>query len=218
MSADSPDERDAMMRALLRGSAEWRLLSRLFECPSDAWRADLEALARELPEGELRTAVAEAGVEAGEGLFHSVFGPGGPAPPREVSYHDTLELGTLMSALVSHYEAFDYRPGSPEPPDHLAVEVGFVAYLYLKEAFAVATADPETAALTARVRERFVREHLAMMAEPIAGLLAASGVSYLARASALLAARVGSRPRAPGLPVIQPVLDDEEDGGFTCAS
>lgn len=218
MSPDSPDERDVMMRTLLRDSAEWRLLSRLFECPSDAWRADLEALARELPEGELRTTVAEAGVEAGEGLFHSVFGPGGPAPPREVSYHDTLELGTLMSALVSHYEAFDYRPASPEPPDHLAVEVGFVAYLYLKEAFAVATADAETAALTARVRERFVREHLAMMAEPLAGLLAGSGVSYLARASSLLAGRVGARPRAPGLPVIQPGLDDEEDGGFTCAS
>lgn len=210
---------DPSVTAELRASAEWRLLGRLFECPSAAWRADLDTLAREMPEGDLRTAAEEACASATEGLFHSVFGPGGPAPPREVSYHDTLELGTLLADLMSQYEAFGYRPASTEAPDHIAVEAGFVAFLHLKQAYALATGDADNATLAAGAAERFVRDHLAMMAEPLAALLAISEVPYLVRASAALAGRVGPRPRSAMLPVIQPLPDDDGEGGeFSCAS
>jgi nitrate reductase assembly molybdenum cofactor insertion protein NarJ len=196
-----------------------RVLGRLFECPSPAWRADVDGLAREMDAGDLRMAAEDACASATEGVFHSVFGPGGPAPPREVSYHDTLELGTLMADLASQYEAFGYRPVTDETPDHVSVEVGFVAYLHLKEAYALAIGDEEAAGLARRTAERFEREHLAMLAEPLAGLLSASQVPYLARAAGLLASRVGPRPKAAGLPVIQPLPDDDAgEGGFPCAS
>jgi nitrate reductase assembly molybdenum cofactor insertion protein NarJ len=215
----TPADLDPRITDRLRASAEWRLLGRLFECPSPAWRTDVDALARELAPGELRTAAEEACAGASEGVFHAVFGPGGPAPPREVSYHDTLELGTLLSDLTSQYDAFDYRPSTTEAPDHVAVEIGFVAYLHLKEAFAIAIGDGEAAGLTARTAERFEHDHLGMMAEPLAALLAGSNVPYLARASALLASRVGPRPRPPGvLPVIQIAPDDDDEGGMSCAS
>ena len=206
---------DARVRALVRDSAEWRLLGRLFECPSNVWHTDLASLARELDDTSLRAAAEHARTEATEGLFHSVFGPGGPAPPREVSYHDSLELGTLMSALTGCYDAFGYEPATIETLDHVAVEVGFVAYLRLKEAYALTTGDQERAAMTRRAAARFVTEHLSMMAE--ATLLAGSGIEYLAHASTLLAARVGPKPKSKLLPVLQPdPMDDESGSEFPC--
>ena len=102
-------------------------------------------------------------------------------------------------------------------PDHVAVEVGFVAYLRLKEAYALTTGDQELAAMTRRAAARFVTEHLSMMAEALATLLAGSGIEYLAHASTLLAARVGPKPKFKLLPVLQPdPMDDESGSEFPC--
>jgi nitrate reductase assembly molybdenum cofactor insertion protein NarJ len=208
---------DARVAAGLREAAAWRLLGRLFECPSPAWRDEIEALAREIDDPPLREAASEGCRQGCEGRYHTVFGPGGPAPPREVSYRDTLELGTLMADLAARYDAFGYRPRTPEPPDHVAVEVGFLAYLALKEAYALASGAVEQAALARRAAECFRAEHLAMMAEPLAGLLHGSGISYLARAAAILAERVGPRPQSGRLPIVAVASDDEEGSTFLCA-
>ena len=198
----------ARVHELLRDAARWRLLGRLFECPSEEWRRDIATLAREVDDGELRAAADAAVVTATEGQYHSVFGPGGPAPPREVSYHDTLELGSLMSELAGYYDAFGYHPATSEPPDHVAVEVGFVAYLRFKEAYAVAAGDAEHAATTAQAAERFRLDHLAMYAAPLASVLADSEIDYLVHASGLLASRAGDPPRRTRLPVIQNPVED----------
>jgi hypothetical protein len=143
----------------------------------------------------------------------------GPAPPREVSYHDALELGTHLSALITLYAAFGYQPATVETPDHISVEVDFVAYLRLKEALALAGHDAESAAIARRASSRFVADHLAAMVEPLTGLLAASGVEYLAGASALLLARVGPKPKTTLLPVIRETEgDDEEGNAFGCGT
>ena len=77
--------------------------------------------------------------------------------------------------------------------------------------------DEEQAAVTAEAAATFMREHLAMLAEPLAVTLDASGVAYLAEAARALANRVGPPPSAIApvpqgrlLPVIQP-LEDEDD-------
>jgi nitrate reductase assembly molybdenum cofactor insertion protein NarJ len=203
-------------QALVREAARWRLIGRLFECPGDQWRRDIAALARELGDDELDAVVQAALETAAEGTYHSVFGPGGPAPPREASYHDTIELGSLMSELTGYYYAFGYRPSTGEPPDHVAVEVGFIAYLRLKEAYAVAHGHADHAATTAEAAERFRANHLAMMAGPLADLLADSEIGYLARATQLLAAGAGRRPPRTRLPVVQQSLG--EDGSEFCCS
>jgi nitrate reductase assembly molybdenum cofactor insertion protein NarJ len=205
-------------QALVRDAAEWRLIGRLFECPTGAWRGEIEALARELGDADLIAAVDAAGEVATEGQYHSVFGPGGPAPPREATYHDTLELGSLMSELAGYYDAFAYTPPIDESPDHIAVEIGFVAYLRLKEAYARAAGDDEHAALAAAAAARFIADHLAMHATPLANVLAASHLEYLARASRLLAARVGPRPRTGRLPVLPNDPYDEDGSEFVCAT
>lgn len=207
---------DPRVRELLIEAARWRLLGRLFECPTTDWHGDVTALAAETDDPELAAAAAIALATATEGAFHSVFGPGGPAPPREASYHDSVELGSLMSELAEYYRVFGYRPPTSEPPDHLAVETGFVAYLCLKESYALATHAGSQAAVASDAASRFRADHLARMAGPVAAVLADSDIEYLSRASALLHARVGDPPRRNVLPVIQEVDDDGDGSEFAC--
>ena len=205
---------NARVPDLLRDAARWRLLGRLFECPSEQWRRDIATLAAEIDDAELDAAAEAASVTATEGLYHSVFGPGGPAPPREVSYHDSIELGSLMSELAGYYGAFGYRPTTNEAPDHVSVEAGFLSYLHFKEAFAEAAGEAEHAATAAQAADRFRADHLAVLASPLAVVLADSGIDYLVEASRLLAARAGDPPRRALLPMIQPPVDDGSE--FPC--
>jgi len=214
MTAIALDER---VITLLQEAAEWRLLGRLLECPSAEWRADLDRLTGDVRAEPLHVAVRSARAQASEGLYHSVFGPGGPAPPREASYHASVELGTLLAAIAGDYAAFAYQPVTNEPVDHIAVETGFIAYLRFKEAYAWASGNDEAAGIAGRTAARFMTDHLAIVAHPLAELLANSGIGYLAQASATIAERSGPRPRGRELPVIQPHdLDDGGEGEFTC--
>jgi len=112
---------------LAQDAAEWRLLSLLFECPTPEWRVQVTALMHEVTDTDLKSAAQDALDEASEGLFHHTFGPGGAAPPREATYHQTVQLGYLMSELQAYYNAFAFRPVTNEPPDHVSVETGFIA-------------------------------------------------------------------------------------------
>ncbi len=207
---------DPRIQDLLRDAAWWRLLGRLFECPNPAWRADIQTLTREVDDAELSAAVTAAVTEATEGQYHSVFGPGGPAPPREASYHDTLELGSMMSSVAAYYAAFGYQPVTGETPDHVSVELGFMAFLRLKEAFALVGGDRDRAAITASAAERFRADHLTMVAERLADLLANSHLEYLQKASRALATRVGPKPGPKRLTVLNEPFDDGESE-FSCA-
>lgn len=220
---------DARAHALLQQAVDWRLIGLLFECPVGAWRDDLVALGRDTDDPLLRSAVTHALEEASEGLYHSTFGPGGPAPPREVTYVKAVQLGYLLSELTAFYDAFAYQPVTRESLDHVSVEAGFIGYLLLKQAYAAARGDEEQAAVTADAAATFTREHLTALAEPLATTLDASGVAYLAEAARALATRVGPPPSAIAapaagrlLPVIQPLEDEDEiacegTGGPTCS-
>lgn len=206
---------DPALVAILHDAASWRLLSRLFQCPSAAWRADVARLADELPGTPLADIARRALDEGSEGLYHSMFGPGGPAPPREVSYHDTLELGSVMSSITGAYRAFGYEPGADDPPDHVSVESGFLAFLGLKHAYAMIEGDEGHVEVTVSAAHAFRTGHLAVYAERLAAILADAPADYLQSAGQMLAERVGPRPGPRRLPIIQ--ADDADDGGeFGC--
>lgn len=206
------------MNHLLREAAEWRLIGLLFECPREEWTKQVAALAAEIGDAELLAAAEAARREASEGLYHSLFGPGGPAPPREVSYRDSVELGHLMSELASYYYAFAYRPATAEPEDHVAVEAGYVGYLRLKEAYALDSGNAEQAEITAAAAKHFIDDHLSQAAGPLATALASSGVAYLSLAGAALLRRTGPPRQAPAtLPVLSQELEDCEGAG-SCGS
>ena len=209
------------LQSLIAEAAEWRLIELLFSCPPDSlseeWKCELQSLAREVQDPDLRQAAALAADEAEEGLFHSTFGPGGPAPAREASYLGTVQLGYLMSELNAYYQAFAYSSSAPlagmEPPDHVTVEAGFVGFLRLKQAFALGRDSESEATIAAEAAGRFIEEHLSNMAEPLSHALDHSGVRYLALAGKVLARRSGPPRRQ-----IFDVLDQEaaESCSFEC--
>jgi nitrate reductase assembly molybdenum cofactor insertion protein NarJ len=211
---------------LLRESAEWRLLGLLFERPRPGWLEQVTALAGETADPHLRAAAEAARAEGTEGVYHTVFGPGGPAPPREVSYAQTLQPGGMLADLGAWYGAFAYRPEAGEAPDHVAVEAGFVAYLRLKEAYARARGEDEQAEVTADAAQSFVEEHLSLLAEPLSAVLAAGTIEYLDHAGAALLERVGPARKATGpgtdagaaaCPFVQ-IDGDPDSAGFECGA
>lgn len=196
---------------LAQEAAEWRLLSLLFECPTHDWREQVAALMNDVSDTELKSAARDALDEASEGLFHHTFGPGGPAPAREATYHQTVQLGYLMSELQAYYNAFAFKPATAEPPDHISVEIGFVAYLKIKEAYALACRDAVRAATATESAERFIQEHLANIAQPLAEHLEGSEIAYLAKAGAALVRRVGPPPStAAPLHIVQEERSENE--------
>lgn len=205
----SAEDRSAAEQRLLGEATEWRLISLLLESPREGWWAQLTALASETADPDLRSGVQAAQEEANEGLYHSLFGPGGPAPPREVSFRGWVQPGQLLAELAAYYDAFSYSPRIDEVADHVSVEAGFVAYLRLKEAYALACSNEEHALVTADAARRFIEEHLAPMAQPLAAALRDSGVAYLAYAGEALLRRTGP-PRSDTQARLLPVLQEDE--------
>jgi nitrate reductase assembly molybdenum cofactor insertion protein NarJ len=185
---------DALGEQLL-GAAEWRLLSLLLSRPNRAWRAEVAAVAAEVQDGDLRAA-AEAAEAAGEGAYHALLGPGGPASAREAAHAGFLDPGRLLADLSTRYRAFAFAPRGEEPEDHLAVECDFAAFLHLKEAWALARADAEAAAVTREARARFLEDHLAAAGHGFARKLPAGTPTWLEAAARALCARL-PEPAAP---------------------
>ena len=196
-------------------AAEWRLISLLFDCPTGNWFEQVRELGQQVLDKKLRRAARAAQKHASEGLFHSIFGPGGPAPGREVSYRGWVQPGYLLSELSSFYDAFSYKPATHEVPDHVAVETGFIAYLRLKELYALECGDSENSKITADASRIFIDDHLSKYAETLSKLLAASGIDYLELAGSALFERVGP-DKDKSKQVFLPVLEEEGETLFEC--
>jgi hypothetical protein len=197
----------------LRAAADWRLLGLLLERPRPGWVEEVRALSRETRDAALReAAIGAAG--ATEGEYLALLGPGGLASPREAGYVGMQDPAWVLSALRRFYEAFAFTPRAEDPLDHVAVEVGFVAYLHLKEAFALEGGDGDAAETTRAARAQFVGEHLTRIARPMADRLGPALGTPLARVVLQLAARVPPPP--PGALGPAPELGPLEACG-TCA-
>lgn len=90
-------------------------------------------------------------------------------PPYETEYHKAEEVffrSQQMADVAGFYQAFGLAPGgrSRERPDHLALELEFVACLLMKQRLAQQAARSDAPCEQAEVcrdaREKFVRDHL----------------------------------------------------------
>jgi hypothetical protein len=189
-----------MNREALREAARWRLAGLLLERPRAGWHEELVQLATEVGDDELTAAAATAGL-ASEGAFLAVLGPGGFASPREAAYCGLRDPGWLLADIGRYYEAFAYHPRAEDPADHVAVEVGFVGYLLLKEALASASGDTDAAEVTADARRAFIAEHLAPLVTSLAERVEPFG-DHLAAVTSWLRTR---------LPAVRPAVPVDED-------
>lgn len=202
------------VRPLLADAACWRMLSLLLECPRAGWRQKVASLLPEVGGPRLALAARAALGDVSEGAYHRALGPGGAVSPREVAHAPLALPGILLGDVAAYYDAFLFRPASEEPPDHVSVEAGFLGYLRVKEAYALASGDGDNAATVRRAADAFAAGHLAQQAEPIArGLAAAGAPDYLVRSAEALAARLGPPP----LPTRRSTPDpDDADAAFGC--
>ena len=193
------------VRGLLGDAAWWRLAGLLLECPSPEWRERVPGLAGEVDDPRLKQAAGHALEEASEGLYHSTFGPGGPAPPREVSYIHWAQPGFTLSGLRGFYDAFGYRTATAEPLDHVAVEAGFLSYLRLKQAYATTSGDAEAARIAEEAATQFLGEHISAIAERLSRALDDAPARYLAETGRAILDRVGPAPKRAELsePLVQ---------------
>lgn len=204
-------------RKLLQDAAEWRLLALLFEYPAGDWRRHVEAVAPEIADSLLTGAARAALEQAAEGIHHSIFGPGGPVPPREASYLTGVQLGYLLAELSDLYQNFGYRPSQAESPDHLSVQAGFLAFLKFKLAFETASGCREHASLCQEGINYLLKEHLSHLAEPVAAALESVGPPYLVLAGRALLERVGPAEPRPDLAIPGLTAGDEE-AEITCSA
>jgi nitrate reductase assembly molybdenum cofactor insertion protein NarJ len=200
---------------LLREASEWRLFGLVFEYPTQAWRDNLEALLTSLHSTELR-ALAQAALEqSSEGIHIALFGPAGSVPVREVTYQGGVQFGYLMAELSAYYDAFGYQPLVDEAADHLAVQLGFLAFLKLKQAHALLNGQSDAAHLTSEAFTSFLREHVAVQAEPVLKSLENFAPAYLAGAGELIFAHAGPSPRS-GFPLGSPFDAGDESEAMSC--
>jgi TorA maturation chaperone TorD len=192
----------------LSTAAGWRWSSLFFQSPTIASRVELRALAEELPEEfrELARELFAMPLDEWETEFHRVLGPGA-LPACESSYDDNALAGRgpLLAEIAGFYEAFAYQPEmeTPETPDHLAVELGFLSYLALKVAYALHEEKPQERQIAEDAYWHFLEVHpLFWLGRWHEGIAQTGSVFYSAAANwlAAWASQCASRMPAPAVP------------------
>jgi nitrate reductase assembly molybdenum cofactor insertion protein NarJ len=197
--------------ALLHEAAEWRLLALLFSYPDDRWRADLSALLPSLADSDLR-AVADAALEySTEGMHSALFGPAGSVPIREAGHRGGVQLGYLMAELSAYYEAFAFSPRTQEAADHLSVQLDFLAFLRLKQAYATCDGSAAHEEIAADAAAVFLKEHVAVQGEPVLRALETYGPEFLIEAGRRIVERAGPAPRSE-----YPLTSELDDDDMSC--
>jgi TorA maturation chaperone TorD len=169
------------------------------------------------------------------GEYDRVFGLLVPreCPPYETEYHPSSETffrAQQLADIAGFYRAFGIEPASaiPERPDHIALELEFMAFLLLKQRLALAVPEPGLegagrAAVCEAAQRSFLRDHLAWWVPAFArGLRRKAGDGFYAAIGEILAAFLpAERSRfdvpAPRTP-LQPALIERPEEQAGCAS
>jgi len=185
----------------LETAATWQFASLLFQTPSARSLRDLHGLAREVAPAvrPLAGRLTEVALDAWDAEYHRVLGPGG-VPACESSYDDNALAGRgpLLSRVAGFYDAFAYRPDdeSPEVPDHVSIELGFLGYLALKAAFAMDRNERGRLAIVHEAYDRFLGEHLSFWFDRFAERITGSDSALYGEALAVVSTLVPALPCA----------------------
>jgi TorA maturation chaperone TorD len=169
--------------------------------------------------------------------YDRVFGlvPSRECQPYETEYHATTEpffRAQQLADVAGFYRAFGLLPsrGSPERPDHLTLELEFMAFLLLKKRLATVAAGADNGAddrarVCADAETTFFRDHLAWWVPSFATALRrrAGGGFYAALGQVLAALMPAERLRsgvaAPRLPLRAAAVEaPEEQAGCAACS
>jgi TorA maturation chaperone TorD len=170
--------------------------------------------------------------------YDRVFGlvPSRECPPYETEYHPSSETffrSQQLADVAGFYRAFGLDPSRAEPerPDHVALELEFVAFLLLKKRLALASGAPdediaERVSLCEEAERTFFREHLAWWIPSFTrGLRRKAGSGFYVEAGRVLAAllpveraRFGLEAPRLSLPASLIERPEEQAGCAGCAA
>jgi TorA maturation chaperone TorD len=168
----------------------------------------------------------EASPQVLRAQYDSVFGLVAPkeCPPYETEYYpaqETFGRSQQLADIAGFYKAFGIEPAqlSPERPDHLALELEFMAFLMLKRRQAVAATGHgleagEQAGVCDRALRDFFRDHLAWWLPAFAaGLRRKANGGYLHALAGVLAALIPAEcHRLDISAVLRPVRPEAIEG------
>jgi TorA maturation chaperone TorD len=178
----------------------------------------------------------QAPVETLRAGYDAVFGLVVPreCPPYETEHYpskETFGRSQQLADVAGFYRAFGIEPAqtSPERPDHLALELEFMAFLFLKKRLAldVIGRDPEAAervSVCVGAQHDFFRDHLAWWVPTFAaGLKRKASGGYPRALAHALAAWIPAECRRLGIStVLTPVrpelieVPEEQSGCSAC--
>lgn len=157
----------------------------------------------------------------------------GECSPYETEYHrngDPFFGAQQMADVAGFYRAFglETSPALADRPDHIALELEFLAFLLLKRRLALDSTDPEAAehvAVCDQALRSFFREHLSWWLPSFATALGRrAGEGFYAAVGRVLAALLPTERGRLGVPAprlpLQPARaeESEAEGCAGCAS
>jgi TorA maturation chaperone TorD len=159
----------------------------------------------------LLTALNEPGVDV-RAEYDRVFGLvlARECPPYETEYHPSSETffrSQQLADIAGFYRAFGLEPArqTPERPDHLALELEFMAFVLLKQRLAADSMDAnpalaEAARVCAEAQRTFFRDHLAWWLPAFStGLRRKAGGGFYTAVGHVLAALIAAERRYLGV-------------------
>jgi len=181
---------------LIRASL-YRFLAEAFRYPSSGSSGRLRSFLpapETLPDADAASALEAvrgrlegAGDAALEDAWITAFGHTMPEayPPLETRYGSAhaFQESQDLADVTAFYDAFELRPkeGRGERADHIGVELDFVYYLALQEAYALERGHADDAERSRAATRSFLEDHLARWGPVFGGLLARKGEHPLYR-------------------------------------
>lgn len=173
----------------LEQSSTYRFLALLFQPPSPQVAHELAALAGVLDERlreDGRALASELGPEV-EQDYHALLGGSGRCRDCESDYQLAAlgGKGPLLADVAAFYRAFHFAADAHHlAPDHVAVELDFLAYLAMKAAYAHHASLIDEREICEAAAEQFGRDHLARWLPMFLGqVMSVAGESFYGRAA-----------------------------------
>lgn len=152
-----------IVKELLSKSSLYGFFSRCFLSSWNGELDNIEKLSNEVPEAwhnrveELCALSRDISEEKRTALFGGIGG----CHDSESSYR-SLPAGNMLADIAGFYKAFGYpedEAGS-RSPDHISKELGYLSFMFAKEAHALYKEETEAAETCRQAYTKFIKEHL----------------------------------------------------------
>jgi nitrate reductase assembly molybdenum cofactor insertion protein NarJ len=167
------------IRQCLEQASFWRAISLLFRSPDATILADLRQLVPCLDEtlrGDVTRFIHDLSESGMEELHFRLLGAAATCPICESDYTPSClgAKGGPIGDIAAFYKAFAFDPAAElrESPDHFCIETSFLAWLHMKEAYALSAGNHDAADTCRAARDTFMIEHFGPFLDSLAARLA----------------------------------------------